>query len=93
MFPLLILDEFKNNVVAKLLIHGYRDDDPESVLALLVFALGQLAMEGVFNSPADTGGGISGVPGNPERPPGLDIFNEARRRIGILATQRTLANV
>jgi hypothetical protein len=93
MFPLLILDDFKNNVVAKLLVHGYRDEDPESVLALLVFALGQLAIEGVFNSPADTGGGISGVPGNPERPPGLDIFNEARRRIGILATQRTLTNV
>jgi hypothetical protein len=93
MFPLLILDEFKNKVVAKLLIHGYREDDPESVLALLVFALGQLAIEGVFNSPADTGGGISGAPGKPERPPGLDIFNEARRRIGILATQRSLSNV
>jgi hypothetical protein len=43
MFPLLILDDFMSNTVARVLRHGYRDDDPESIVALLVFALGQLA--------------------------------------------------
>jgi hypothetical protein len=90
-FPLLILDDFMNNIVARVLRHGYRDDDPESVVALLVFALGQLAMEGAFNSPAGMDG--SARCGTAERPSGLEIFNEARRRTGMIATQPCLLNV
>lgn len=90
MFPLLILDEFMNNTVARVLQHGYRDDDPEGVIALLVFALGQLAMEGAFNPPAGMDGSTCR---GTERPSGLEIFNEARRRTGVIATQTGLLNV
>lgn len=42
MFPLLIMDDFKDNM-GKRLVQGYANDDEESVLALLVLALGELA--------------------------------------------------
>lgn len=41
------MEMFLDEVVARLLREGYRDDDPESVIALLVFALSQLAINGV----------------------------------------------
>jgi hypothetical protein len=91
MFPLLILDDFMDNIVARVLRHGCRDDDPGSVIALLVFALGQLALEGAFDPPA--GMDSSACHGTAERPSGLEIFNEARRRTGMIATQRCLLNV
>jgi hypothetical protein len=93
--PLLDLDLFMDSVVARLLREGYRDDDPESVLALLVFALGQLAIEGVTGRPTrgtkDESSGFRG--GTIEKPPGLGLFNEARRRIGMINTQPCLENV
>jgi hypothetical protein len=42
---------FVDGVVARLLQEGYRDDEPEGVLALLVFALGQLAIKGMMGQP------------------------------------------
>ena len=51
LLPLLDLNDFMGGVVTRLLRDGFRDDDPESVLALLVFALGQLAIEGVLGQP------------------------------------------
>jgi hypothetical protein len=95
LLPLLDLDLFMDGVVARLLREGYRDDDPESVLALLVFALGQLAIEGVTGRPTretkDESSGFRG--GTIEKPPGLGLFNEARRRIGMINTQPCLENV
>jgi hypothetical protein len=95
LLPLLELDLFMGSVVARLLREGYRDDDPESVLALLVFALGQLAIEGVTGRPTretkDESSGFRG--GTIEEPPGLGLFNEARRRIGMINTQPCLENV
>lgn len=95
LFPLLNRDTFMNDTVAPLLRNGYADGDPDGVLALLVFALGQVAVEGVFDRP------ISFIDGHPsgfrggtvDKPPGLEIFNEARRRIGFVNTQSTLQNV
>lgn len=95
LLPLLDQDLFMDGIVARLLRDGYRDDDPESVLALLVFALGQLAIEGVTGYPlwvnSNEFNGFRG--GTIEKPPGLGLFNEARRRIGMINTQTCLENV
>lgn len=95
LLPLLEADRFVDGAVARLLQEGYRDDDPESVLALLVLALGQLAIEGVTGKPTrashDESSGFRG--GSIERPPGLGLFNEARRRIGMINTQPCLETV
>ncbi len=95
LFPLLNREEFMNDTVAPLLRDGYSDGDVKAVLALLVFALGQVAVEGVFDPPVTL---IDGQPsgfrgGSVDRPPGLAIFNEARRRLGFITTQTSLENV
>lgn len=95
LFPLLNRDHFMNETVAPLLRDGYADGDVNAVLALLVFALGQVAIEGVFERPISL---VDGQPsgfrgGDVEKPPGLAIFNEARRRIGFIATHSSLENV
>jgi hypothetical protein len=88
LLPLLDPDIFISGAVARLLREGYKDDDLEGVLALLVFALGQLAIEGVVGRPTsacnyESSGFRSGTI---EQPPGLALFNEARRRIGMANT-------
>ncbi|KAF2763859.1 hypothetical protein EJ03DRAFT_283252, partial [Teratosphaeria nubilosa] len=93
--PLLNREYFMNDVVARLLREGYGDGDPGSVLALLVYALGQVAIEGVFDRPVSM---VQGQPsgfrgGTLDRPPGLALFNEARRRLGFVVTQCSLENV
>ena len=82
--PILDYDVCMIDTLGPLLRSGFGYGDPASVLALLVFALGQLAIDGI------TGGAISNVGATPsgirggtlQRPPGLNIFNEARARIG-----------
>lgn len=95
LLPLLDLDLFMDSIVTRVLREGYRNDDLESVVALLVFALGQLAIEGVTGRPAggskDEASGFRG--GTIEKPPGLGLFNEARRRIGMINMQPCLENV
>ena len=95
LFPLLNRDTFMNRTVAPLLRDGYADGDPNAVLALLVFALGQVAIEGVFERPISM---LDGQPsgfrgGTADNPPGLAIFNEARRRIGFVLTQSSLETI
>ncbi|KAK4546665.1 hypothetical protein LTR36_001883 [Oleoguttula mirabilis] len=95
LYPLLNRESFMNDVVARLLREGYGDGDVGSVLALLVFSLGQVAIEGVFERPISI---VSGQPsgfrgGSIDSPPGLGLFNEARRRLGFVATQCSLQNV
>ena len=95
LFPLLNRDTFMNKTVAPLLRDGYGDGDVDAVLALLVFALGQVAIEGVFDPPISVvGGQPSGFRGGTvDKPPGLATFNEARRRIGFISTQSSLQNL
>lgn len=95
LLPLLISDIFMDRIASRLLQEGYRDDDPEGVLALLVFALGQLAIEGTSGRPSGMCKNIqSGFRGTKAgEPPGLGLFNEARRRIGLVATKCRLENV
>lgn len=95
LFPLLDRDLFLDGVLARLSCQGYRDDDPESVLALLVCALGQLAREGAHEPSAST---VHGEPsgfrgGTIQRPPGLSLFNQARRRLGIVVSRCSLETV
>jgi hypothetical protein len=93
--PILNQDAFTNDVVTRLLREGYADGDPDSVLALMVFALGQVAIEGVYGNPISSPDGVaSGFRGGTtEKPPGLEIFNEARRRLGFVVNMCTLENV
>ena len=95
LFPLLNRDTFMNGTVAPLLRDGYADGDPNAVLALMVFALGQVAIEGVFERPISfTGSNPSGFRGGTaDKPPGLAIFNEVRRRLGFVTSQTTLESV
>jgi hypothetical protein len=93
--PVLDQDVFMTGIVARVLQNGYVDGDIEAVLALTVCALGQTAIEGTL------GGSISiheGVPsgfrgGFVENPPGIELFCEARRRLGFVVTSCTLENI
>lgn len=95
LYPVLDQDVFMKEVVAQVLRNGYVDGDINAVLALTVFALGQTAIEGTL------GGSISsheGVPsgfrgGSVENPPGIELFCEARRRLGFVATSCSLENI
>lgn len=93
--PILNREIFMAQTMPAILQGGFGDGDENSVLALLVLALGQLSVEGVFErSIAVVNGTPSGFRGGTlERPPGIEIFNEARRRLGFVATQNTLENV
>ena len=93
--PVLNRDTFISETLSVVLQQGFADGEPGSVLALMVLALGQVASEGVFEQPVST---VNGIPsgfrgGSLDCPPGLEIFNEARRRVGFIATQMTLENV
>lgn len=70
-------------------------DSMESTVAMLVFALGEVAIAGADGPPIHVyNGRQSGVKGGTkERPPGLELFNEARRRISFHLTERSLENV
>jgi hypothetical protein len=95
LFPILDRQMFLEDILEPVLRHGFAGCDPQSCLVLLVLALGQTAIDGVYGSP------ISIVEGNPsglrggtsERPPGLNLFNEARRCMGFIMHQCTLENV
>jgi hypothetical protein len=93
--PILNYDVFMNEVVTRLSREGYADGDPQSVIALLVYALGQLAIEGVFGNAISSQDGVpSGFRGGTaERPPGLGLFNEVRRRLGFCTGTCTIEDV
>lgn len=95
LFPLLNKDTFMNEILAPLLRDGYGYCDANAVIALLVFALGQVAIQGVFEQPISfIDGQASGFRGGSiDRPPGLAIFNEARWRLGFVASQTSLESV
>lgn len=90
--PVLNRDKFMTEIMGPIMERGFSDCDAETVLGLLVLALGQVAIDGVFERPV---GMVNGTPsgfrgGSIDRPPALEIFNEARRRIGFVATSMSL---
>jgi hypothetical protein len=95
LYPLLVRKDFEKHVYPDVLANGFGYGDFNSVIALLVFALGKMAYDGVWGDPIDdTNGKASGIRGGSySRPPGLDLFNEARKRLGFVATQTSLENI
>ena len=86
--PILNRYTFISETMSVVSQQGFSEGDQSSVLVLLVLALGQLAIEGVFERPVSmvdgTPSGLRG--GTIDNPPGLEIFNEARRRLGFVST-------
>ncbi|KAE9964448.1 hypothetical protein BLS_008297 [Venturia inaequalis] len=95
LYPLLVREDFVNRIYPDVLTNGFGYGDFNSVIALLVFSLGKMAYDGVWADAIDESNGkFSGIRGgSATRPPGLDMFNEARKRSGFLATQTTLENI
>ncbi|KAF4550695.1 Fungal Zn(2)-Cys(6) binuclear cluster domain-containing protein 6 [Elsinoe fawcettii] len=93
--PILDRDSFYSNILVPVIKGGYEDRDTQACLAMLVLALGQIAHDGVtgapFQSNSNSPSGLRG--GTIEEPPGLEIFNEARRRLGFVMHTCTLENV
>lgn len=93
-YPFMDRQNFLSDTLSKVQSEGF-DGDTDSVVALLVFALGDLALEGSQGKPIEQHGTrASGVRGGTEtRPPGLALFNEARKRMGFILTDCNLENV
>jgi hypothetical protein len=93
-YPFMDRQNFISDTLMKVHTEGF-DGDPDSVIALLVFALGELAIEGSRGKPIEVyNGRPSGVRGGTaSQPPGLALFNEARKRIGFVLTDCDLENV
>lgn len=93
-YPFMDRQNFIADTLMKVHTEGF-NGDTDSVIALLVFALGEVAQQGTQGNPIDTHNGRpSGVRGGTaERPPGLALFNEARKRIGFVLTECDLENV
>ncbi|KAM0722008.1 hypothetical protein Q7P37_002934 [Cladosporium fusiforme] len=89
LFPLLDMHTFLDGVVARLAREGYKDGDPEAVLGLLVFALGEFAIEGGSTNSQFLGQcrfcGCKRM-----SPPGSSFFNEACRRMEAIKVQDCL---
>jgi hypothetical protein len=94
-YPILDYNDFMQQVMPLCSTKGFSDGCVTSILALSVFALGKLALEGVVGDPIPSDYTfISGIRGGSfQTPPGLDIFNEVRRRLGFVHTQCCLESV
>jgi hypothetical protein len=93
-YPFMDRQNFISDTLTRVQSEGF-NGDADSVIALLVFALGELAIEGSRGSPIDVHKGRpSGVRGGTaSKPPGLALFNEARKRIGFVLTGYDLENI
>lgn len=93
-YPFMDRQNFISDTLTKVYTEGF-DGDPDSVIALLIFALGELTIEGSRGDSISEGQGRkSGVRGGTAmRPPGLALFNEARKRMGFVLTDCELENV
>ncbi|KAG0650909.1 hypothetical protein D0Z07_2544 [Hyphodiscus hymeniophilus] len=93
-YPFMDRQNFLSDTLAKVQSEGF-NGDTDSVIALLVFALGELALEGYQGKPIeiykDRPSGVRG--GTASKPPGLALFNEARKRIGFVMTDCELETV
>ncbi|KAI9650070.1 hypothetical protein NHQ30_000083 [Ciborinia camelliae] len=95
MYPFMDRQTFLSDTLTKVTSEGF-DGDMESVIALLIFALGDVALQGIRGNPIDISQGRpSGVRGGSgsSQPPGLAFFNEAMKRIGCVFTECSLENV
>ena len=84
-----------NEVLPPLVRDGFRYGDAASVLTLYVMALGQLASDASTGPPI---GLVNGIPsgicgGSADHPPGLELFNEGRARVGSLVVRGDIISV
>lgn len=93
-YPFMDRQNFISDTLTKVHSEGF-DGDADSVIALLVFALGELAQQGMRGEPIEVyNGRPSGLRGGTlEKPPGLGLFNEARSRLGYVVADMELENV
>ena len=93
-YPFMDRSTFMSETLERVKTEGF-NGDTDSVIALLVLALGQVAIEGSSGSPIEHHKGRpSGVKGGTiSKPPGLALFNEARKRIGFILADCDLENV
>lgn len=94
LYPFMDRQTFMSETINKVNSEGF-NGDAVSVMALLVFALGELAQAGQEGPPIH---GYQGRPsglrgGSTERPPGLSLFNAARSKMGFVLTECDLENV
>ena len=94
LYPFMDRQTFLQDTLVRVQTEGF-DGDTDSVIALLVLALGELAIEGASGGPVEGHNGrASGVRGGTSsRPPALALFNEARKQMGFMLTQCDLENV
>jgi hypothetical protein len=93
-YPFMDRQNFISDTLAKVHSEGF-NGDADSVIALLIFALGELALQGIRGDPIEVyNSRPSGVRGGTlEKPPGLGFFNEARARLGYVVADMELENV
>lgn len=94
LYPFMDRQNFTSETLSIVHTSGF-SGDIASVIALLIFALGELAIDGSHGNPIDVyKGRPSGLRGGTLKiPPGLALFNEARKRIGFVLTGCDLENV
>lgn len=92
--PILDRQSFMGETLPNMFSQGFKSGI-ESTVCYLVFALGEVASTGSDGVPTHVyNGRASGVKGGTtDRPPGIELFNEARRRIGFHLTECSLENV
>jgi hypothetical protein len=92
--PVLDRHSFLSSTLPSVFREGFRQD-MASTIAFLVFALGEVALAGSSGPPVHASNGRpSGVKGgSKDAPPGLDFFNEARKRIGFNLTDCSIENI
>lgn len=95
LYPILDYDLFTTEILELVIRTGFGYGDSASVLALLVLALGNVAAATVIGTPVPGGTEIpSGIRGGAaQNPSGLQLFNEARARIGSIVFRCDLINV
>jgi hypothetical protein len=91
--PILDRHSFMSETMPSVFRDGF-SQSTASTVTLLVLALGETALSASDGHPAHSQHGrLSGVKGgSKDRPPGLELFNEARRRMGFHLTACSIEN-
>ncbi|KAM7193471.1 hypothetical protein V8F20_008374 [Naviculisporaceae sp. PSN 640] len=96
LFPILDRRSFLSDTLPSLFNRGF-GQEITSTIAFLVCALGEVALAGTEGNPIHVhahNGRPSGIKGgSKDEPPGLELFNEARKRMGFNLTECSLENV
>jgi len=95
-YPIVDSQSFTKTILPRVCNHSFQEDDEGSALVLVILALGTLAYEGYSGNPIvdETEQYTTGIRGgSASRPPGLDLLNEGRRRMGFILTNWNLTSL